>query len=296
MKVSVVIPVYNREFELKRAILSVLNQTMQDFEIIVVDDFSTIDLKTIVDSFNDKRISFFKLNKKGNANVCRNYAIKEAKGQYIAMLDSDDEWLPLHLEKKIKYIEETGADGVFGSYLVDDGKKQKYILSRPIRENELMVNYLLSDGAAATPTHFYKSECAKNILWDEKLFRHQDYDYTVRFSEKYKLMASADVTCIVHWRDGEKRTEHFDSLKLFIDKNKKDIKEVYYCKYHRQIYSSISNRKDIDKKIIQHYKIESIRFIHVLSLTDYLSTFGINRSKFFKFYLRLEFSLKVLFK
>lgn len=293
--VSIIIPVYNRIFELKRAINSVLTQTVQDFEILVIDDYSEIELQTVCQEFNDARIKYRRLEKKGNANVCRNEGIKQARGQYIAMLDSDDEWLPEHLEKRIKFIEENNADGVFGSYYLDNGTIRHYKLSRPLRENEKMVNYLLSDGSAVTPSHFYKSECVKDVLWDETFYRHQDFDFSIRFSKKYKFIASTDLTCIVHWKKGEKRTEHFESLMRFINLNKSDIDPIFYCKYHRQIYSNIVDRQDISKKIKSHYAKESVRHIRVLSLTDYMSTFGNNKSKIVRLFLRLKFCLKVIF-
>lgn len=296
MKVSVVIPVYNREFELKRAISSVLNQTIQDFEILVVDDFSDMHLKPILDEFQDNRMRFYRLDKKGNANVCRNLGIKEAKGNYIAMLDSDDEWLPTHLEQKIKFIEEFNVDGTFGSFYVDDSIVRRAIISRPLRDKELMINYLLSDGNASTPTHVYKADCAKQVLWDESLLRHQDFDFSVRFSEKYRFAASFDLTCVVHWVKGARRNEHFESMMKFINKYKENIDPPIYCEYHRKKYTSIMNRPEVSKTIKQHYRRESIKYIEVLSLTDYLSTFGLNKSGFYKFYLRLEFLLKVLFK
>ena len=237
--ITIIIPVYNRPNELKRAIVSILNQTIQDFEIIVVDDCSEIDLAHIVNSFNDKRIHYFKLDKKGNANVCRNLGIKQSLGKYIAMLDSDDEWLPNHLEKKQQHLVVNSADGVFGSYFLNNGLVIKEIISRPFNENESMINYLLSGGKAATPTHFYKTSSVKTILWDEELFRHQDYDFSVRFSRKYKFIHSIDLTCIVHWNVNEKRTEHFPSQLKFINKYKHEISNRNYNAYHKDTYLQI---------------------------------------------------------
>src|ERR1700740_3319071 len=121
MMVSVVIPVHNREAELVRAIHSVMKQTMQDFEVLVVDDCSSIELKPTLEKLGDERIKYFRLPAKGNANVCRNKGIEEAKGKYVAMLDSDDEWQPIHLENKINTLEKKGVDGVFGSCVIDNG-------------------------------------------------------------------------------------------------------------------------------------------------------------------------------
>lgn len=104
-KVSVIITTYNRQETLSRAIQSVLDQTYQDFEIIVVDDASKVSQEEIVSSFNDDRIKFIRhsINKGGSA--ARNTGIAASLGEYIAFLDSDDQWLPDHLSCQIKSFE-----------------------------------------------------------------------------------------------------------------------------------------------------------------------------------------------
>ncbi len=111
--VSVVIPVYNRVVELERAVRSILGQSWQSFEVIVVDDGSDVDVKTVCNSFKDDRIRYFRISEHKNANVARNKGITEAKGEYVAMLDSDDEFLPSHLERRVGKIHEWGCDGIF---------------------------------------------------------------------------------------------------------------------------------------------------------------------------------------
>ena len=107
-KVSVVIPTYNREKYLPDAINSVLNQTYKDFEIIIVDDGSRDNTKEVVESFMKKYphipIRYFYQENKGPA-AARNRGIKEAKGEYIAFLDSDDVWLPAKLEKEVQVLD-----------------------------------------------------------------------------------------------------------------------------------------------------------------------------------------------
>jgi glycosyltransferase involved in cell wall biosynthesis len=100
--ISVIIPTYNRSALLKRAINSVLSQTLPVLEIIISDDGSTDDTEIMVSSYCNEKIKFLKNIHSGKPAVPRNNAIKMAKGTWIAFLDSDDEWHPQKLEKQIE--------------------------------------------------------------------------------------------------------------------------------------------------------------------------------------------------
>lgn len=103
--VSVIIPTYNRAQMLSDAIKSVLSQTYQNFELLVIDDHSTDNTTTIVKEFHDNRIYYFQLSKNLGAPAARNHGLEKAKGDYITFLDSDDQWLPGKLEKQIGLLE-----------------------------------------------------------------------------------------------------------------------------------------------------------------------------------------------
>ncbi len=103
-KISVIIPVKDRPLKVKRAIASVLNQTYKPEEIIVVDDASKIPLKDQLDEDFLKKIRILRLKKNMGVSFCRNLGIKKAKGDWIALLDSDDEWKKNKLKNQINYI------------------------------------------------------------------------------------------------------------------------------------------------------------------------------------------------
>src|SRR5271166_5416911 len=94
---SVVIPVYNRADVLENALRSVLAQTCQDFEIVVIDDGSTDDPASVVDRLGDTRIRLIRQDNRGGG-AARNRGMDEARGKFVALLDSDDTFLPRHLE------------------------------------------------------------------------------------------------------------------------------------------------------------------------------------------------------
>lgn len=113
--VSVITPVYNGEKTIDKTIESVINQTFSDFELIIVDDISNDETINIIKSYQEKdsRIKLYILNKKGGASGARNYALKKAKGKYIAFLDSDDLWKSDKLEKQVKFMED---NNIYFSY------------------------------------------------------------------------------------------------------------------------------------------------------------------------------------
>lgn len=106
--VSIIMPSFNTALYIKETIKSVLNQTYTNWELIIVDDCSTDNTDEILSTINDKRIRYFKNEKNSGAAVSRNKALLEARGQWIAFLDSDDLWMPEKLEKQINFMEQNG--------------------------------------------------------------------------------------------------------------------------------------------------------------------------------------------
>ena len=120
--VSVIMPSWNCGRLIAESICSVQAQTYQNWEIIVVDDCSIDNTESVVKSFNDPRIRYFKNEQNSGAAVSRNWALREAKGRWIAFLDSDDLWEPLKLEKQIQFMEENNYTFSYTCYAEMDAE------------------------------------------------------------------------------------------------------------------------------------------------------------------------------
>lgn len=133
--VSIITPTYNAEKTIGCTIDSVLNQTFKNFEMIIVDDISDDNTIKIIKEYqrNDKRIKLFVLDKKGGASAARNRAIKEAKGRYIAFLDSDDMWKENKLEIQVNFMKKNNYYFSYTDYeyIDDDNKKIRIVRKSP---------------------------------------------------------------------------------------------------------------------------------------------------------------------
>ena len=152
-KVSIITPAYNAEHFIPRTIQSVLDQSYQDWEMIIVDDCSTDNTKSVILPYtqNDPRVRYFKMEKNGGPAFAREYALKQVTGRFIAFLDSDDLWLANKLEVQVKFMLENKIGFSYSSYrrMSMDGKK----VSNPIKlKARITYRSLLKNTQIATLT------------------------------------------------------------------------------------------------------------------------------------------------
>lgn len=189
--VSVVIPMYNRENTIKRAVQSVLDQTYQNIEVIVIDDASTDRSVETVQSIHDERIKILCLLNNQGANHARNEGIKAAKGEYIAFQDSDDEWFPTKLGVQIDYVLENNLQAVFCPYYLVGEYSVRQVPSKQIEDymqNRSVREVLHERNIIGTPTLLIHRKVIEHVgMFDEKLPRFQDYDLVIRISQKYDI-------------------------------------------------------------------------------------------------------------
>lgn len=198
---SVVIPVYNRARLLREALRSVLAQSEQDFEIVVVDDGSTDDPARVVADFADPRIVLVRQENRGGG-AARNVGIDKARGWFVAFLDSDDRFLPHHLAAMRKLLQNAPGTVGYARIIVDRGEG-RVILKPPraIREGEDMALYLLCDrGFLPTSTIVAERMLAGKIRFHENLPPAEDTDFAIRAALAGQRFAMAEEPGVV-WRD-----------------------------------------------------------------------------------------------
>jgi len=189
-KISIIIPTFNKANFLPKAIQSVFNQTYQNFELIVVDDGSTDNTKEVVKKFQtkDKRIKYFFQENSGGAAKPKNVGIKNASGEYIAILDADDEWLSEKLELQLKLLEDQRLDFVGCYSLVIDAQNNfKSIYIIPNYKN-VLDNILMRDYMGSGSSMMYRKDIFdKSGLFDENLKTAQDWEMRIRLAQEYKF-------------------------------------------------------------------------------------------------------------
>ncbi len=186
--ISVVMPLYNAERFLEKSVESVLNQTFKDFELIIIDDCSSDSSLKVAENLADSnnRIRIIKNPKNKGVAETRNNGIREAKGKYIALLDSDDIWEKTKLEKQIKLLEKEEAQISYCSYGFinenDEPIKKPFIVPECTNFNKMLVKSVISCSTA-----LIESELLKNHNFNSE-FYHEDY---VLWMELLKTNAKA---------------------------------------------------------------------------------------------------------
>jgi len=191
-----------------RAIQSVLDQTVQDFEIVIVDDGSTDNITGAVVAFNDSRIALYHQANRG-ASAARNEGVRRAQGTYVAFLDSDDAFLPHHLETMRDILEERTGTVAYSSVLVDRGNGASLVKPpRPLRQGENIANYLMCDrGFVQTSGLVLPYSIAAALNYREDTSYGDDTDFAIRLQLSGYSFVMAAVPGVV-WYD------HFDPHRL----------------------------------------------------------------------------------
>jgi len=196
--ISVIIPLYNKEQFIEATLLSVLNQTFSDYEIIIINDGSTDKSVEVVNSFDDNRIILYTTKNKGVSHA-RNFAISKANSDLIALLDGDDQWEPNHLENLYKLYTSFPHCGLYATAYHKqffNGKKMKAHFNGVSSDHfGVIEDYFLAsiiDSIAWTSAVMIPKNTFENIGdFDEDMRSGQDTDLWVRIALKKSIAFSA---------------------------------------------------------------------------------------------------------
>lgn len=201
--VSVIIPAYNARQYIARTIDSVLAQTYEKMQIIVVDDASTDATADVVRSYDDPRLELITLDKNGGVSNARNEGLSHVKGEYVAFLDSDDLWKPEKLEKQLAFMEQTPSYGACFTWsdiidendlprTSDDDEDVRWLYNALRQENRTQAQwliYLLTMGNCFMCSSVLMRTAAvkKTGMQNVSLLQFQDYEYWVRLLSNFPI-------------------------------------------------------------------------------------------------------------
>ena len=271
--VTVLLPVYNAEEYIFDSIQSILQQTYTNFELLVFNDCSTDDSLSIIQSFNDSRITIINADVNSGYITHLNNGIKLAKGKYIARMDADDISRPQRFEKQIRFMETNPTIGVCGTWVTSFGKSQTPLLwEQPISHDQIIHRHFFFDSALAHPSVMIKTEVlTKNsISYDTKLIPSEDFDLWVRLTQICKLhnLPEALLDYRVHENQISKTKEQrrfeiikqiqFYQLTEFLDinptENEMNIHFILSRKDFKKLHSRVLETEKWLIKLIDHNK------------------------------------------
>lgn len=215
--VSVVIPAYNAEEYLDEAIESVLNQTFQDFEVIVIDDCSTDNTWPIIRNFanKDSRVRAYLNTQNLGIAGNRNKGISLATGKYLAWQDADDISLPIRLEKQYKFMESHPEVGIVGGYIeLFRGQKTVGIRKYPTDDISLR-GCIFRYSPIAQPAAMLRLEALRKVgQYNPKYLAAEDLDMTFRIGEYFKLANLDEIVLRYRESDTSATFTHLKKMEL----------------------------------------------------------------------------------
>lgn len=290
--ISVVLPTFNRAHLLGRSVRSVLEQSYENLELIIVDDGSTDNSANVIRRLSDKRVHYVHLAENKGAPFARNIGLRMAVGRYIAFQDSDDEWSKGKLERQIEVFSDCGINVgvVYSGYWEVKNRRRIYLPRSGINpKNGNVHNLLLAGNFIAGPTALVRTECfAKHGLFDERLPRLQEWELWLRISPhwEFRFIDEPLVTAYVQ-PDGitsspEKLVKAFE---LILEKHDEDFRRhskalahVYYLVGSQLLHSERTLAKE---KIYQRqaFRIDPTKARYfLLALSSFLGKMWLLRA------------------
>lgn len=254
--ISVVIPSYNRADTIRRCLESVVRQTLASFEVIVVDDCSRDDTAEIVKGFGDPRVRCIVLDRNSGAQAARNRGIGEAKGDWIAFQDSDDEWLPEKLEKQVAALAEVGFDPWTvvhaNAFWFDTDSGRRWLGDIPPVEGEKAYSILLRSNGPLFSTLLVSRRALEKIgRLDENVPSFQEWETSIRLAKYCRFLFVREPLFVYYLHGGETMSKNklrdIRGYQYIIDKHRDEIinvggKEAWESHLYVQLEKCLSFR------------------------------------------------------
>jgi len=253
-EITVVIPTYNRAKLLRNAVESVLQQTFQDFEIIIIDDNSSDNTEQIVYQFNDQRIKYIKKLKNEGAAAARNTGILCAAGRYIAFLDDDDLWTKDKLFSQLKGIDD--FDAVLCAYISKLNNKIQSFNKQVLELDDLKYRFLSGGGTSIV---MGKSSIFRDVMFDEDLPCRQDWDLLVRLAKKYRIRYLK--TPLVIYNNMNHNRISNEVMKLPVDRLEYRLRAFYK---HREFLGDFWFNYRVAKTFLAFFRCRQNKLYHLL--------------------------------
>ena len=247
--VSIIVPTYNREKTIERAVQSILRQTYGYYEIIIVDDGSTDNTEEIIKGIEDDRIRYIRYKDNQGVSHARNVGIQAAQYDYIAFLDSDDEWLPDKLEHQMYKMMESSDDVglVFCRMSVcHRERKERYIFPMMEYKPEILegniFRSLLLYNTIGTPAMIVRRKCLEQSGgFKETLKCLEDWELILRIAKDWEIGFVDEVLVEVHKTAGSVSTNMMGYI----------ITRCYLVSLYRKEMAEIGILKDTEEKILK---------------------------------------------
>ncbi|PSG88660.1 glycosyltransferase family 2 protein [Aurantibacter aestuarii] len=203
MNLSVVMPVFNAEKYLKESIESILNQTYQDFEFLILNDCSTDGSLDIINDFaaQDSRIQVFDFKENKKPAFIRSFAVKEAKTHLIAFADADDVYLPKRFETQVNYMQTHPEIDICGTWFKLFGTSIESQIIKHKPENQQIKARFLVDSHIGFPTAIVRKKVFETISFDKSYFPIEDYEFLAKATKQYTFYNLQKVLVNYRWHD-----------------------------------------------------------------------------------------------
>ena len=253
--VSIIMNCFNGEKYLKKAVDSIIEQTYQNWEIIFWDNQSKDKSAEIFNDYKDERLKYFLANTHTEIlNKARNFALKKAKGEYIAFLDTDDWWLPEKLEKQIPLFDNPEVSLVYGNVWIffEKTKKIKIYKKKKLPAGKIL-NELLNDYLIGSPTYVIRKKSLEKLeyFFNDNFHIIGDFDVNIRLAAKFKI--DCVQSPVAYYR------KHDQNLSIFNKKKEIDEMKIWFKQMKNNQF--ISSQSNFNKVLLSAHYLEAIQSI-----------------------------------